>query len=250
MSIFPEPSSHTGEPRSPLSVLDDFPMSQASTIPDDESCLSSAPSGILTPTNTRNSAIDGDERVRIQDLVSGTVKNRKSYVWLPENGIEYQKDGKLRWRCARCMLQFIYFDIDRGGVGLILMSIYCIGANSAIATTYSDSSTRNMIEHLREKHSIGKKGATFMKPQEQKIRVAFGNTMPKLSFNHDLFKQLLVNWIVTTNVSFHQVEDPAFRLLLSYLCAVVCSLFQSFNRCLSIYISDCILYKYSKCITS
>lgn len=52
------------------------------------------------------------------------------------------------------------------------------------------------------------------------IQQAFGLTVPKIQFNLDVFKQLLTQWMVGSNVSFHQVQDPSFRLLLSYLTAV------------------------------
>ena len=39
----------------------------------------------------------------------------------------------------------------------------------------------------------------------------------------DVFKQLLVEWIVECHISFHQVEESSFRFLLSYLAAVSAS---------------------------
>jgi len=55
------------------------------------------------------------------------------------------------------------------------------------------------------------------------IRQAFGNSIPKIQFNSGVFKQLLVNWIVNCHISFRQVEQPSFRLLLSYLASVSAS---------------------------
>ena len=39
---------------------------------------------------------------------------------------------------------------------------------------------------------------------------AFGSSLPKIQFNLDVFKQLLTQWMVESNVSFHQVQDPSF----------------------------------------
>ena len=55
------------------------------------------------------------------------------------------------------------------------------------------------------------------------IRQAFGNAIPRIQFNKDIFKQLLIQWIVLCHISFHQVEQPSFRLLLSYLSATSAS---------------------------
>ncbi|RPB28790.1 hypothetical protein L211DRAFT_763439, partial [Terfezia boudieri ATCC MYA-4762] len=52
---------------------------------------------------------------------------------------------------------------------------------------------------------------------------AFGNSLPKIQFNSNVFKQLLIQWIVCCHISFHQVEQPSFRLLLNYLTAVSAS---------------------------
>jgi len=55
------------------------------------------------------------------------------------------------------------------------------------------------------------------------IQQAFGNSTPKIQFNPDVFKQLLVQSMVSSNISFWQVEKPSFRLLLSYLAAITAS---------------------------
>jgi len=47
--------------------------------------------------------------------------------------------------------------------------------------------------------------------------------MPRIQFNKDVFKQLLFQWIVFCHVSFRQVEEPSFRLLLGYLSATSAS---------------------------
>ena len=56
--------------------------------------------------------------------------------------------------------------------------------------------------------------------QDNTIQQAFGSATPKIHFNLDVFKQLLTQWIVEFNISFHQVENPSFRLLPSYLAAM------------------------------
>lgn len=37
---------------------------------------------------------------------------------------------------------------------------------------------------------------------ESRIKVAFGNRLPKVCFNSDILKQLLLQWIITNNISF------------------------------------------------
>lgn len=69
------------------------------------SILSSAPSGLLTPTHASGSnsgeGVSGnwaDRRIFERKKIV-----RKSWVYFPENGGEYTTiDGKTRWRCARC----------------------------------------------------------------------------------------------------------------------------------------------------
>ncbi|KAF8241252.1 hypothetical protein K440DRAFT_573997, partial [Wilcoxina mikolae CBS 423.85] len=51
---------------------------------------------------------------------------------------------------------------------------------------------------------------------------AFANAIHKHQFKRDPFKELLIQWIVTNNISFGIVEQCSFRLLLSYLMACVC----------------------------
>ncbi|RPB22507.1 hypothetical protein L211DRAFT_788718, partial [Terfezia boudieri ATCC MYA-4762] len=63
------------------------------------------------------------------------------------------------------------------------------------------------------------------------IQQAFGNSTPKIQFNSDVFKQLLVQWMVFSNISFRQVEETSFRLLLSYLTSVSAS-YTAIPRCL------------------
>ena len=94
--------------------------------------------------------------------------------------------------------------------------------------TFSDTSTRNMIEHLAEDHGITKDNQYGEKSQVvQQIAEAFRHTShPRtIQFNKKIFKQLLVPWIIVSNISFRQVEIPAFRFLLAYLCACVSAYF-------------------------
>ena len=69
--------------------------------------LSSAPSGLLTPTigsTTGEMAYSTRSERRIYER---RRKMRKSWVFFPENGSEYTTaDGKTRWRCARCMFPY------------------------------------------------------------------------------------------------------------------------------------------------
>ena len=66
------------------------------------SALSTAPSGLLTPTLGSNTA-DGSSSGGDRRIYKRRRKVRKSWVYHPENGGEYATpDGRTRWRCARC----------------------------------------------------------------------------------------------------------------------------------------------------
>ena len=67
------------------------------------SALSSAPSGLLTPTLGSNPGEDGYSAGLETRIYQRRKRIRKSWVYFPENGAEYTTiDGKTRWRCARC----------------------------------------------------------------------------------------------------------------------------------------------------
>ena len=72
---------------------------------DSTSALSSAPSGMLTPTLE---ALSNMESMRTPDaaerlLYERKKKIRKSWVYWIQNGSEYlTSDGRTRWRCAQC----------------------------------------------------------------------------------------------------------------------------------------------------
>ncbi|RPA91745.1 hypothetical protein L873DRAFT_1626539, partial [Choiromyces venosus 120613-1] len=90
--------------------------------------------------------------------------------------------------------------------------------------TFGDSSTRNMIEYLAEDYGITRENQEGLKSQVgSRIEEAFGRTSQAriIQFNKKIFKQLLVRWIIISNISFRQVEISAFRVLLAYLCACV-----------------------------
>ena len=66
------------------------------------SALSTAPSGLLTPTLGSNPA-DGSSSGGDRRIYERRRKVRKSWVYHPENGGEYATpDGRTRWWCARC----------------------------------------------------------------------------------------------------------------------------------------------------
>lgn len=117
---------------------------------------------------------------------------------------------------------------------VILIHVYCIsGPGRSRAKTFSDVSTRNMIEHLAEDHGITKDNQEGKKSQAgQRIEEAFqhGSHHQTIHFNKIIFKQLLIRWITVSNISFRQVEIPAFWFLLAYLCACVSLYFYIFHR--------------------
>jgi len=58
----------------------------------------------------------------------------------------------------------------------------------------------------------------------QRIDRVFRKAQQRVAFDVDLFKQLLLRWIIVNDIAFRQVECNAFHHLLYYLLACVCSL--------------------------
>jgi len=80
-----------------------------------------------------------------------------------------------------------------------------------------------MIEHLHEVHKIGKDGPIALEHGQVLIETAFGKTRPQVAFNSDLFRDLLLRWIVQYHISFREVEQSSFCVLVRYLLACVSS---------------------------
>jgi len=98
-----------------------------------------------------------------------------------------------------------------------------VGPSKGATVTFSDSSTKNMIEHLREVNKIGKDSPIALEHGQVLIETAFGKTRPQVAFNSDLFQDLLLRWIVENNISFREIEQSSFRILVRYLLACVSS---------------------------
>ncbi|RPB00907.1 hypothetical protein L873DRAFT_1764726 [Choiromyces venosus 120613-1] len=80
---------------------------------------------------------------------------------------------------------------------------------------------KNMIEHLRDAHHIGKDGpiSVALEKGQVLLETVFGKTRPQIIFNRDVFHSLLLCWIVVNNISFLKIEQHSFRVLLNYLLA-------------------------------
>jgi E3 ubiquitin-protein ligase DOA10 len=99
-----------------------------------------------------------------------------------------------------------------------------------------------MIDHLREAHRIDKDDVMDTEGAvNQRIDKVFGKATKRIEFNLDMFKQLLLRWIIINHIAFHQVEDAAFRTLLRYL--LTCLRLDSFVQ--SIISSQWQLYRHS-----
>jgi hypothetical protein len=86
---------------------------------------------------------------------------------------------------------------------------------------FSMKTTKNAITHLKIKHNVGPEGiiVATTTPAQQTIQAAFGRSMPRILFNEDIFKELLLLWVIDANVSFRMCEQPSFRTLCAYLAA-------------------------------
>ena len=197
------------------------------------SVLSSAPSGLLTPMVGSNPGEDGYTVGSGGRIYERRKRMGKSWVYFPENGSEYTTvDGKTRWRCARCKFLSTNISINchsNGNYGDSLVLWLCnytelredIGPAKGSGVTFADSSTKNMIDHLQDVHKIGKNGPIPLEEGQVLIETAFGKTRPQVSFNSDLFRDLLLRWIIENHITFSQVEKASFRVLLRYLVACV-----------------------------
>jgi hypothetical protein len=96
------------------------------------------------------------------------------------------------------------------------------GPNIRTAVTFSIGSTKNAIRHLLVVHHINQNGdLPPVQLQQQTLQASFGNTLPRVNFNSDVFKNILIRWMIICNIPFIAVENPTFRLLLAYLAACV-----------------------------
>jgi hypothetical protein len=103
-------------------------------------------SSIFSSKHPPSSPVDRNGSDTIPPIFQRKRKDRKSFVWLPVNGEEYHEKGKCRWRCRRC-------------------------SNLRSITTFSDASTRNMIDHLKAAHGVTKENPEGLVSQaENRIR--------------------------------------------------------------------------------
>lgn len=134
-------------------------------------------------------------RSTVPEVFRGKVKARHSHILLPENEIEIEEEGRVRWKCMR------YTD-------------------PKLAKTFAVSTTKYPIDHLKSKHSIGYGGELIKpgpEPYQQTIERAFSTHKPTITFNEDVGRQLLLRWIVKMNISFRVCVDESFRTYCSYL---------------------------------
>jgi hypothetical protein len=97
-----------------------------------------------------------------------------------------------------------------------------VDPNPRTAATFSDGSTKNAIIHLHDVHRIGQHGPLPpIKQEAQRIRLAFGNALPHVAFNVDIFQDILIRWMALCDIPFVAIEHDYFRVLLGYLAPCV-----------------------------
>ena len=100
--------------------------------------------------------------------------------------------------------------------------LFPAGPKQQTATTFAIAATKNPLAHLQSKRRVGPNGKIITCVEfthQQTIEKAFGQTRPQITFNIDVFKDLSLQWIMQTNVSFLVREDTTIRSLCSYLAA-------------------------------
>ena len=130
------------------------------------------------------------------------LRQRPVRSWIYQHGTLTTYKGKRVWECQLC------------------------GSNPQ---RYAYGTTSHLMKHLLKVHKITEQGplatsgSTGGNNIPNVLQQAFANTLPKIPFKFTLFQELLLRWMVSYNISFRQVEDNSFRMLLSYLTAVVSS---------------------------
>jgi len=108
--------------------------------------------------------------------------------------------GIPRWQCQRCKW--------------LLLSCHCVPPLTNVVPSRPESinrrhlamaTTKNAIAHLRSKHCISPDGIITVgagSVHQQTIMREFGQTRPLITFNFDVFKDLLLHWVVQMNIGF------------------------------------------------
>jgi len=98
-----------------------------------------------------------------------------------------------------------------------------LGSSPRMAVTFGDSFTKNIIKHLHDTYQKAKEGPLTIQLEKGQLRIetAFGNTRSQIILNRDIFRELLLHWLVINNISFRQVEQGSFRVLLGYLATCI-----------------------------
>jgi hypothetical protein len=189
---------------------------------DDCTILGSAPHTLLTPSfGSGSGSTHKDSSASDTHATTGsTIFKRKkikctSYVFNTANGVEYtSREGRPRWRCVHCSKP-------------CLLATNCnanefTGPFGRTAQTFAVSAQTNIMDYLCDAHRIEKDGVMNTEGAvNQRIVKVFGKATKRIEFNLDIFKQLLLRWIIVNHIAIRQVEDAAFRTLLCYLLASV-----------------------------
>ena len=137
--------------------------------------------------------------LEIPDAFLPSKTHSTGNCWFSCNGIEFEDSkGMLHWRCARWARN--------------------------LAPPYTGYSTRNMNRHLDVTYGMNKdnpSGAGIMPAANGTQHTAFAKEIHIPQLNRDLFKALLIQYILTKNISCCVVEQCIF-LHLGYLMACIC----------------------------
>lgn len=141
-------------------------------------------------------------------------RERDTSSWMWNSGYDIQKDGHRRWVCKAC-----------------------IRLNRPVISSFIATGLQNARSHLWRDHNIGapegekkceaqlqKEGianqrsitSTFKLDLRQSEQQKLANTLIQ-SFDRHHLQQLLVDFIVSSNLPFSLVDNPRFRNILEYL---------------------------------
>ena len=119
---------------------------------------------------------------------------RTSWVWDEGFRIQHMKKDTVVWVCKRCVQQ-----------------------KRSPATRYEDTGgTKNMADHLQEKHSIDKNGP--IKKRKHEAFMKSGESAEQAQRNRKVegfkprnFKRSFIRWVAHNNIAFMQIEGETFK---------------------------------------
>ena len=143
--------------------------------------------------------LQGKVYVRCSSLAKNpkATKKRQSVIWTYGEDIQLRSDSTKRfWYCYLCEKRRCQQELP-----------------------IVDKGNSTALDHLKQKHHINQTGERINNEPGQTTMTSLGSSITHLVFRRDLdvFKELLIRWIVCCHIAFFQMENDYFREFLFYL---------------------------------